>query len=188
VSAVRRTIAVAGAAVLALAFPSAAEAGPVVPDANVTASVHTIATAPAVHAIDLSHAVVPLESEDLNGSQVTVHISADVLFDFGEAALTGTARGRIAALVPRLRGARGTVEVSGHTDAIGSPSYNLDLSQRRADAVRTELARALGGAGPRIEAKGYGETRPIAPNTAGGKDDPAGRAKNRRVDITFEKS
>ncbi|MDL4819640.1 OmpA family protein [Actinomadura opuntiae] len=184
----RRTIAVAGAAALVLAVPSGAEAGPVVPDPNLAASVHTIATAPAVHAIDLSRAVVPLESEDVNGSQVTVHISADVLFDFGKAALTGPARSRIADLVPRLRGARGTVQVSGHTDAIGSPPYNLDLSQRRADAVKAELARALGSAGPQIEAKGYGETRPIAPNTTGGKDDPSGRAKNRRVDITFEKS
>ena len=193
-SGVRRTIAVA-AAVLVAASASLSGAGqagadtdPVVPDGNITASVKTIDAAGAVRAIDLTRAVVPLETEDDNGSHVTVHISADVLFDFGKAELTDAARRRIADLAPRLRDARGTVQVSGHSDSIGSPSYNLDLSQRRADAVKAELARALGGTSLRMEAKGYGETRPIAPNLVGGKDNPSGRAKNRRVDITFDKA
>lgn len=50
------------------------------------------------------------------------------------------------------------------------------------------MQRALGGASVRIEAKGYGSTKPVAPNREGGKDNPEGRAKNRRVDITFQKS
>ncbi|WP_433245877.1 OmpA family protein [Actinomadura nitritigenes] len=190
----RRTIAVAAAVLLAastslsVSGQAGADTDPVVPDANIAASVKTIGTAGAVRAIDLTRAVVPLETEDDNGSQVTVHISADVLFDFGKAELTDAARRRIADLAPRLRDARGTVQVSGHSDSVGSPSYNLDLSQQRADAVKAELVRALGGTTLRIEAKGYGETRPIAPNLVGGKDNPAGRAKNRRVDITFDKT
>jgi outer membrane protein OmpA-like peptidoglycan-associated protein len=194
VSRVRRTIALAAAALPAasLLLTASGQAGadtdPVVPDSNIAASVRTLDAAGAVRAIDLTRAVVPLETEDVNGSQVTVHISADVLFDFGKAALTDAARRRIADLVPRLRDARGTVQVSGHSDSVGSPSYNLDLSQRRAEAVKAELARALGGTTLQIEAKGYGETRPIAPNSVGGKDNPSGRAKNRRVDISFEKT
>ncbi|URM95729.1 OmpA family protein [Actinomadura madurae] len=77
--------------------------------------------------------------------------------------------------------------MSGHSDSIGDPGYNLRLSEQRAEAVTAELRKAVAGAGLRIEAKGYGETRPVAPNEQGGKDDPAGRAKNRRVEVTYEK-
>ncbi|MGI5326371.1 OmpA family protein [Actinomadura nitritigenes] len=186
----RRTAVVAGVLGAALAVPpvAAAAADPDVPNPSLTASVLPLDTGAAVLGLDLQQAVVSLEQEKTGGGQVTVSISADVLFDFGKAELTDAARRRIADLAPRLRDARGTVQVSGHSDSIGSPSYNLDLSQQRADAVKAELARALGGTTLRIEAKGYGETRPIAPNLVGGKDNPSGRAKNRRVDITFDKT
>ncbi|MWA00611.1 OmpA family protein [Actinomadura sp. LD22] len=186
----RRTIALAAAVLPAAAvlLSASGQAGAAAPTPDIPGSIKTIDAAGGIRSIDLTRAVVPLETEDVNGSQVTVHISADVLFDFGKAALTDAARRRIADLVPRLRDARGTVQVSGHTDAVGSPPYNLDLSRRRAEAVKAELAKALGGTALRIDAKGYGETRPIAPNSVGGKDDPSGRAKNRRVDISYEKA
>ncbi|HSD64253.1 MAG TPA: OmpA family protein, partial [Ignavibacteriaceae bacterium] len=69
------------------------------------------------------------------------------------------------------------VEISGHTDNVGSSSSNQKLSQRRADAVRNWLI-SKGIDGSRIEAKGYGEDRPIAPN-----DTPEGRQKNRRIEF-----
>jgi outer membrane protein OmpA-like peptidoglycan-associated protein len=187
----RRTILTTGvlASVIAaaLAVPAAAGAGPSVPDGNLAKSVRSIGTGNTVRDIDLSKAVIDLEEESADGAQVTVRISADVLFDFGEATLTGTARRRLAELAPRLRGAKGTVQVSGHTDSIGDEGVNLALSRRRADAVKAALTGALGETGPSIRAKGYGETKPVAPNEQGGKDDPAGRAKNRRVEITYEK-
>ena len=69
------------------------------------------------------------------------------------------------------------VEVSGHTDNVGSWSFNMKLSQRRADAVRNYLIQK--GIDPsRIRAVGYGPDRPIAPN-----DTPEGRAKNRRIEF-----
>jgi outer membrane protein OmpA-like peptidoglycan-associated protein len=188
VSRPRRPIVIAGVLAAALAVPAVAGAEPNVPDGNLAASVLPIGAGTAVYAIDLRQAVIPLEEERTSGGQVTVSISADVLFDFGKATLTTDARHRIADLAPRLRNVDGTVQVSGHSDSIGSPAYNLGLSQRRADAVKAELRSALGGAGVQVEAKGYGETRPIASNTLGGKDNPTGRAKNRRVDITFDKS
>ncbi|SNS60651.1 OmpA family protein [Actinomadura meyerae] len=177
----------AGVVATTLALPAAAGAGPSVPDGNLAKSVRSIGTGNTVRDIDLSKAVIDLEEESADGAQVTVRISADVLFDFGEATLTGTARRRLAELAPRLRGAKGTVQVSGHTDSIGDEGVNLALSRRRADAVKAALTGALGETGPSIRAKGYGETKPVAPNEQGGKDDPAGRAKNRRVEITYEK-
>ena len=70
-----------------------------------------------------------------------------------------------------------TAAVFGHTDSVGNDQHNMDLSQRRAEAVRTFLM-SLGVDGGRITAKGYGETRPKASNST-----PEGRLMNRRVEM-----
>ena len=176
-------------AVLAAGSPGVADADPGIADIDIDRFVRTVRTAPSVRDIDLARFVEPLESEVTSGRQVTVRISADVLFDFDEATLTDAARRRIAQLAPRLRGTTGTIEVSGHSDSVGDAAYNQKLSARRAEAVKDELARALGGdSASRIRARGFGETKPVAPNEKNGEDDPEGRAKNRRVEISFEKS
>lgn len=72
---------------------------------------------------------------------------------------------------PELR----RIEVQGHTDDVGDPAYNLDLSQRRVEVVRDWLIQH-GVDGARLEAKGYGETQPLASNAT-----EAGQAANRRV-------
>ena len=69
------------------------------------------------------------------------------------------------------------VEIQGHTDHLGKAAYNLDLSQRRAQAVKTYL-ESKGIAPSRLEAKGYGETTPIANNRR-----VKGRRMNRRVEF-----
>lgn len=69
------------------------------------------------------------------------------------------------------------VEVGGHTDNLGDPATSLPLSQQRADAVKAALVK-LGVPAGRITSRGYGETRPVAPNTTS-----AGRVANRRVEI-----
>ncbi|WP_067803355.1 OmpA family protein [Actinomadura formosensis] len=177
---------VIGVLAVTLALPAVAGAEPNVPDDNLAKSLLSIDAGSAVHGIDLPQAVVPLEDEHTSGGQVTVRISADVLFDFGKSTLTGAARRRISDLAPRLRDVKGTVQISGHSDSVGDPGYNLDLSEKRAEAVRAELQNVLKGSSVRIEARGYGETKPVAPNEQGGKDDPEGRAKNRRVEITYQ--
>jgi outer membrane protein OmpA-like peptidoglycan-associated protein len=69
------------------------------------------------------------------------------------------------------------VSIEGHTDNAGKPEANLKLSQRRAEAVRDYLIKK-GVAPQRLEAKGFGQERPIAPNSTA-----KGRATNRRVDF-----
>jgi outer membrane protein OmpA-like peptidoglycan-associated protein len=69
------------------------------------------------------------------------------------------------------------VEIRGYTDSVGSASYNLGLSQRRADSVKQYLVNA--GIDPaRMAAKGYGEADPVGSN-----DTPGGRASNRRIEF-----
>ena len=73
------------------------------------------------------------------------------------------------------------IELAGHTDDIGSDEYNLDLSDKRANSVKAYLV-AQGISESRLLAKGYGETRPVAPN-----EYDWGREKNRRVEFTVLK-
>lgn len=75
------------------------------------------------------------------------------------------------------------ITVEGHTDSFGSDELNLELSQRRADAVRSFLLSQMELAPYRISAMGYGEARPIASN-----DTADGRARNRRIDLVITRS
>lgn len=112
----------------------------------------------------------------------------DVLFEFGRANLTGDARTKISTISGVLNNqARGRrVSVEGHTDSIGSEAMNQRLSERRAESV--VMALENDGVSPqRITAKGFGERYPVAPNSnSDGTDNPAGRAKNRRVEVVIE--
>ena len=70
------------------------------------------------------------------------------------------------------------VEVGGHTDSSGSAAHNLELSNRRAESVKTYLVRK--GVDPsRLTAKGHGQTQPVDENKT-----EEGKAKNRRVELT----
>jgi OOP family OmpA-OmpF porin len=79
----------------------------------------------------------------------------------------------VLALNPGIR-----VEIAGHTDSRGAHAYNLRLSEARAKAVRDHLV-AEGIGAERLSVKGYGPDKPIADN-----DTDAGRARNRRVELT----
>ena len=71
--------------------------------------------------------------------------------------------------------------VEGHTDSVGTDAYNQRLSERRANAVRRVLVDELGVEGNRVNAVGYGESRPVADNST-----EEGRAINRRVEAEVE--
>lgn len=118
-------------------------------------------------------------------TQTIVDLPADTLFEFDRADLTRAAAANLAKVAELVRRApAGPVEMVGHTDAKGDDAYNLELSERRAQAVADWMRGQAGIRHRRYLAAGKGETEPVAANqTSDGKDDPAGRAKNRRVTV-----
>lgn len=129
----------------------------------------------------LNQAIADLGA-DVRTQDILVDLSGDVLFDFDKADLRPEAEEKLAAAALIIREKRrGTVIVEGHTDAKGNEAYNQDLSERRAHSVKQWLMDH-GIPGEVIKTHGYGETRPVAPNVyPDGRDNPQGRAKNRRV-------
>lgn len=102
----------------------------------------------------------------------------DVLFETDQAQLTADAMRKLYPLVTLLKeNERRDISIEGFTDSSGAESYNLNLSQERADAVRDFLV-ANGIDPERIKAQGYGEAKPVASNA-----DAAGRRENRRVEV-----
>lgn len=107
-----------------------------------------------------------------------------ITFDSGSDRITAEGSAILDEIAPLLRHAFAadpalTIEIGGHTDDQGDESANLDLSTRRAEAVRAALAD-LGVPAERLSIAGYGESRPIADNTTS-----AGRAANRRIEFTI---
>jgi OOP family OmpA-OmpF porin len=103
----------------------------------------------------------------------------NVFFDFNKADLKPESMAELNRIVTLLNERAGMqVEIAGHTDNIGSAAYNMNLSQRRANAVKTYLTQNGIDAG-RIVAIGYGKTRPVVSND----DEVEGREINRRVEF-----
>lgn len=101
-----------------------------------------------------------------------------VNFDFDRAAIRNDAKPVLRDWAARLaRCGNVNLTIEGHTDSVGAETYNLALSERRANAVLEYLV-AQGVPAARLNVAAYGETRPVASNAT-----PEGRAKNRRVDI-----
>ncbi|MGH7584838.1 MAG: OmpA family protein [Gemmatimonadales bacterium] len=103
----------------------------------------------------------------------------DILFATGSAELDSVSAPVLAGIAAVLRRHPDwQLTIVGHTDGIGTASDNLDLSRRRAEAVRGALVSDYGIPAGRLRAEGRGETRPVADNSTA-----AGRARNRRVDL-----
>jgi outer membrane protein OmpA-like peptidoglycan-associated protein len=103
---------------------------------------------------------------------------SDVLFEFDKASLKpGSARSLTNVAEFLRENPQRQVTIEGYTDNVGSDTYNLELSQRRADAVRAFLVQN-GISADRIAARGLGEEYPVASN-----ETQAGRQQNRRVQI-----
>jgi outer membrane protein OmpA-like peptidoglycan-associated protein len=122
----------------------------------------------------------------VKGRDIKINLSADVLFDFDKASLRPEAGPALAKVAEVLKAyPKATALIEGHTDGKGNAGYNQKLSEQRAASVRKWLLD-YGVATP-MTTRGYGKTRPIAPNVKpNGADDPLGRQKNRRVEITVK--
>ena len=114
------------------------------------------------------------------GEGIIVKFDSGILFGFDKADLTATAKTNIQKLAESLQKNPDTdIMVIGHTDNVGSASYNQGLSERRAASVK-KYAVAQGVSASRITTEGKGLKEPIESN-----DTEVGRAKNRRVEIVI---
>ena len=117
-----------------------------------------------------------------------INLPAEVLFEFDKSDLQPNAARLLERIAADLRDHKvGKLRVEGHTDSMGNDAHNQKLSEDRADAVKRWLMENGKLGNVAITGVGFGKSRPIAPNTTpDGKDDPDGRAKNRRVSIVVE--
>lgn len=122
-----------------------------------------------------------------DAGQTVVQLEDRFLFDFGSATLRPTATASLNTVAAILATKESEVEVIGHTDSLGGDAVNQPLSEKRAQAVTDFLVKA-GVAKARITSSGKGSTDPLAENKhPDGRDNPAGRQVNRRVEIRYEK-
>ena len=119
--------------------------------------------------------------EEARGLVIT--LSGSVVFASNQALILPAAQARLNQVSEALLSTDSlrNLVVEGHTDSIGSEAYNMQLSQRRADSVRSYLI-SRGYPADKIEASGIGEIRPIASNS-----NPEGRSNNRRVEIIVQR-
>ena len=119
---------------------------------------------------------------EVTATEVTIRLPGSVLFDFDKADIRADAE-RTLAEVAAVLNAYGDrpARIEGHTDSIASDAYNLELSRRRAESVKSWLS-AHGVAAARLSTGGRGESQPVADNSTAG-----GRQQNRRVEIVIAK-
>lgn len=144
-------------------------------------SAHNEALSAKQQADDLQRQIAELNAKATErGLVVTL---GDLLFETGSANLKSNALTQLSKLSAFLsKYPNRSVVIEGHTDSVGSASYNYSLSQRRADSVKTFLLNQ-GVAGGRIVATGKGEDVPVADNSTSN-----GRQLNRRVEVIINNS
>lgn len=129
-------------------------------------------------------AALQQQLKDLNAKQTErgmVLTLGDVLFDTGKATLKPGAQSTLERLAAFLnQSSDSSVIIEGHTDSMGSDDYNMELSQRRAEAVKAALVQR--NIDPqRVVAVGKGEAAPVA-----GNESASGRQQNRRVELVIQ--
>lgn len=118
------------------------------------------------------------QMEEALSKQCRVEVPG-IYFDFDRATLNPQSTPALTAIANLLRRQpQWRLSIEGHTDNVGSDSYNQDLSTRRAAAVKTALVRDFAVSPEHLSSAGFGERRPVEPN-----DTIAGRARNRRVEL-----
>jgi outer membrane protein OmpA-like peptidoglycan-associated protein len=119
------------------------------------------------------------------GSGTKLRMPDDQLFEYDSDVLQGSAVGQLQKLGTLIqRNPKATFSVEGYTDSFGTPEYNLDLSQRRADSVKQYLVEAMGISPTQIQTRGYGAAKfRTSPNGSIDEQSP-----NRRVEIVVHTS
>jgi OmpA-OmpF porin, OOP family len=106
-------------------------------------------------------------------------VTYGITFDVNKADIKPESYGTLKNIADILKeNAAVRVIITGHTDSDGDDALNLDLSKRRAEAVKNELSESFAIDASRMETEGAGESKPLAPN-----DTPANKAQNRRVEF-----
>ena len=136
-----------------------------------------------IHDIQIQDSIHDVEQVSQQGSETVVTLTTDILFTSGKATFDPSDTAKIVTLVAKVP-VGGALSVDGHTDNVGSNESNLTLSKERAAAVAAVFATARPDI--RLTVRGLGEDKPVASNGTGSKDDPAGRAKNRRVELRYK--
>ena len=110
-----------------------------------------------------------------------------IYFEFDSDGLTPRTKHQLDIVVGLLKlDPNKKINISGHTDSIGSNAYNEGLSEKRAETVKSYLA-SQGVPQEQIVTKAYGQSQPRLPNTRqDGTDDPSGRRANRRTEIYLD--
>lgn len=127
-----------------------------------------------------------VQDRETTSERETVALSTDVLFDFDKAELTPDAKSALDDVIAETRERadpdKPPITITGHTDGVGTDSYNQDLSERRAKAVEKVLAEEL-GSDYRYETEGKGSSEPAAIEM--GDNDTKSQAENRRVELSY---
>ena len=144
----------------------------------------TITGAPKVEKASTLGTFPPVESlKPVESCGTLITLEDGVLFDFGKSDIRPDAAQTLTKLAEVLTNAKvPAAHIYGHTDSVSDEAFNQQLSEARANAVKNDLSAK--GVTATMDATGYGESKPVAPNeNADGSDNPAGRALNRRVEI-----
>jgi OmpA-OmpF porin, OOP family len=130
------------------------------------------------HGCPLPQYPASVKPEPVQSEVITLSDAGDVLFAFNQSELTPAAQSKLDSLIPKLQSADVvSIKVIGHTDSIGSDTYNQALSERRASSVAAYLL-SQGVAPNKLTSEGKGQSEPVADN-----ETEAGRATNRRVEL-----
>jgi outer membrane protein OmpA-like peptidoglycan-associated protein len=131
---------------------------------------------------ELRQAMDALNAKE-TATEIEIQLPADVLFDFDKADIRSDAAKALTNLATIIRASpNGRTRLEGHTDSVGKDEYNQKLSERRAKSVKEWLVTNEHLDAAKLIAKGWGKTKPIAPN-----DTDANRQKNRRLEAIIEK-
>lgn len=119
---------------------------------------------------------------------IRINVPETILFDFDKYNVRAQAKPTLAKINLLLRHYKNAqIFINGHTDNQGEDTYNLELSKKRSAAIKYYFINVFKVQNTRMQTKGYGKNKPIAPNNnPDGSDNPIGREKNRRVELIIK--